>query len=81
MAPRASVSSLTASGCRNSRIICRISVSTISFSKDATRPPSIQPAPCFTRFACPVTAPQIDISDSYAACIAARPPPGDGHAL
>ena len=40
------LSSSTTIGCRNSPIICSISASTISFSNEATSPPSIQPAPC-----------------------------------
>jgi hypothetical protein len=36
----------------------------MNFSKDATSPPSIHPAPCMIKLAWPMTAPQVDISDS-----------------
>ena len=34
----------------------------MNFSKEATSPPSIQPAPCIIMLQRPMTAPQTDIS-------------------
>ena len=45
---------------------CSISTSRMSFSNDAVRPPSCQPAAWYTRLPCPMTAPHSDISVSYA---------------
>ena len=49
-------------------IICSISASTISFSNDAVRPHSSQPAACTTRLACPSMQAHRDCSLSQAAC-------------
>ena len=52
----------TSIGWRTSVICWSISASRISFSNDAVRPPSSQPAPWYSRLAPPMIAPQIDIS-------------------
>ena len=64
IASKPSSASSTAKGTRTSAIICRISASMISFSNEAVRPPSSQPAPWYSRLTPPITAPHTAISDS-----------------
>ena len=52
----------TSIGWSTSAIIWRISASTMSFSYDAVRPPSSQPAPVLIRLTPPITAPHTAIS-------------------